>query len=90
MFKNCSALAEIEVHLTDWGSSDNASNWMLNVPASGTFKCPSNLDDTRGANRIPYGWTSLLTLKVLINTFTKKLAKLSVKFGTSMNVCISL
>ena len=58
MFANCTSLNEIEVHLTDWGTgSVPTDNWLNNVAASGTFKCPASLPIIRGASNIPEGWT---------------------------------
>lgn len=31
-------------------------SWLNNVAASGTFTCPAELPDTRGASNIPTGW----------------------------------
>ena len=56
MFSNCSSLSSVEVAFTAW--SPNATDtWLNGVAASGTFTCPAELPDERGANRIPTGWT---------------------------------
>ena len=58
MFANCAQIAEIEVHFTSWGDSTAAYNWLLNAPATGTFRCPAALDTSiRDASHIPAGWT---------------------------------
>ena len=55
MFKGCSSLNSITVHFTTWSSS--TSFWVTNVPAGGTFHCPSNLPEKYGPGNIPTGWT---------------------------------
>ena len=56
MFSRCTQLSSVEVAFTTWtrGATDN---WLNNVAASGTFTCPAELPDERGANNIPTGWT---------------------------------
>lgn len=60
MFSYCQSLNSVNVSFTDWGSADDYStdDWLYEVPASGTFYCPSNLDTTtRDASHVPDGWT---------------------------------
>jgi hypothetical protein len=55
MFQNCTALSSVEVAFTAWMTG--TAEWLNNVAASGTFTCPAQLPDTRGASGIPTGWT---------------------------------
>lgn len=60
MFSGCSVLSEIEVRMTSW-SSLAFQNWVKDVAATGTFKCPAALGTdetiTRGVSNCPSGWT---------------------------------
>ena len=58
MFRNCTGLTSIEVSFGEWieGTTDD---WVLNVDSSGTFICPSGLEQIFDANHIPTGWTVL-------------------------------
>lgn len=60
MFKNCSALEEIEIRASSWGSN-SMKNWVNGVAGTGVFRCPSALGDgstiTRGVDACPEGWT---------------------------------
>lgn len=61
MFKNCSALAEVEVALTQWYTQDNFADWLNGVAAQGVFKCPAALGTNetiaRSVHRCPENWT---------------------------------
>lgn len=46
----------MDVGFTAW-KANATTNWLQNVAASGTFTCPAELPDTRGANNIPVDWT---------------------------------
>lgn len=60
MFSGCSSLSEVEVSFSSW-HSDATTNWLSNVSATGTFKCPTELGTgstiTRDASHCPNGWT---------------------------------
>ena len=56
MFNGCTSLSSVEVAFTTW-TSGATDNWLSGVAASGTFTCPDELPDTRGASNIPEGWT---------------------------------
>ena len=59
-FYSCSAIANIEVGWTSWGSS-LTNNWLQNANGSGTFKCPTALGTnetiSRGNSYVLSGWT---------------------------------
>ena len=60
MFLSCSNLKYIELtNMTAWATG--MDDWVTNVAASGTFKCPAalgtNATITRGVNNCPKGWT---------------------------------
>ena len=61
MFRACVNLKSVRVSFTGFGSSNETQNWVLYVPSTGTFYCPTALgtNDTieRGASRCPTGWT---------------------------------
>lgn len=66
MFEGCSNLTSVKVAITGWVEVVGAVNlrttdWLVDVPASGTFKCPAALgtDSTiqRGTSYCPTGWT---------------------------------
>ena len=59
MFQGCSNLASIDVSFTTWEPTNATTRWVTGVAASGTFKCPTQLPDTRGTNNIPAGWTKV-------------------------------
>lgn len=57
MFYNCKALSYIKCLATNISASDALTNWVYNVPATGTFvKNPATTWLT-GASGIPTGWT---------------------------------
>lgn len=56
-FSGCSALNQIEVDFTSWGTATATQNWVQNVAESGTFIKPTALPEEYGADRIPTGWT---------------------------------
>ena len=67
MFYNCSKLASIKVHFTNWNSGNCTKDWTYGTPASGTFYKPSSLESTKNAigntsnaDYIPYDWTVAL------------------------------
>ena len=60
MFVGCSNLNNITMLATDISAEDCLTNWVGNVPSTGTFvKNPALSEDTigRGVNGIPEGWT---------------------------------
>ena len=58
MFDNCPSLNYIKCLATDISASDCTTNWVTNVPASGTFvKAAGMIDWTTGYDGIPSGWT---------------------------------
>lgn len=59
MFEHCSSLNSIEVVFSTWPGQSATLYWVSDVAASGTFTCPAQLPDLRGANRIPSGWTKV-------------------------------
>ena len=59
MFDSCSNLASIDVSFTVWEPTNATTRWVNGVAASGTFTCPAELPDTRGASNIPSGWTKV-------------------------------
>lgn len=65
MFQGCTSLSDITVHFSKWPTSNARSNWVYNVAASGTFRCPATLGTnetiTRGTNNCPSGWTVVNT-----------------------------
>lgn len=69
MFEGCSALADVEVRFEDWDGDlrplPPTAFWLMNVSATGTFRCPTALgtNDTiaRGYNSCPPGWTVVNT-----------------------------
>ena len=58
MFNGCSSLSSVNVSFTAWNYGAQ-QNWLSGVAASGTFTCPAELPDTRGASNIPEGWTKV-------------------------------
>ena len=56
MFDSCSNLASIDVSFTVWDPTNATTSWVYGVASSGTFTCPAELPDTRGASNIPEGW----------------------------------
>ena len=56
MFRNCSALNEIEVNVPSWDTS-SCTNWVSGVSATGTFTKPSETSIPTGTTGIPAGWT---------------------------------
>ena len=57
MFASCQNLTYLEVCFTNWNNA-NSQVWLNNVPASGTFRCPSGLTiPSRDENGVPSGWT---------------------------------
>ena len=55
MFNGCTNISLIKVHFTAWGTQ--TSDWVSNVPSTGTFYKPSALPDEFSTDRIPTGWT---------------------------------
>lgn len=60
MFYDCESLKSIELqNMTAW--SNNMTDWVSGVAATGTFKCPAALGTnetiTRGTSNCPTGWT---------------------------------
>lgn len=59
MFNGCTNLSSVTVHFTSWPTTVRTNNWMLNVAPTGIFRCPAELEDKRGPNFIPEGWTKV-------------------------------
>lgn len=59
MFTGCRNLKEIKVHFTSWGEEGErfTYNWVRTVGSTGIFYAPPELQDLRGNNYIPNGWT---------------------------------
>jgi surface protein len=57
MFYYCSKLNSINVNFSAWNPTNATTNWVQNVPSSGTFTCPADLPEEFGTSRIPTGWT---------------------------------
>lgn len=56
MFLDCTNMNYVEVAFDQWTTEGATIDWLNNVNSIGTFVCPSNLSDERGASRIPTGW----------------------------------
>ena len=58
MFSGCSSLTMISVGFNSWyaGSGIKTFGWVRGVASSGTFACPSSLQQYFGDNYIPTGW----------------------------------
>ena len=57
-FDGCSALSNIEVDFTTWGTfGTEFLNWVRGVSTTGTFVKPAALPEEYGPSRIPTGWT---------------------------------
>ena len=60
MFDGCSNLKEITCLATNFFASDCTTNWVRNVPSTGTFTKASNMNSwTSGSDGIPSNWTVL-------------------------------
>lgn len=61
MFNGCSKLNELKVHFTSWGNEWDpyTANWVRHVGSTGNFYAPAALEDLRGDNYIPNGWTKI-------------------------------
>ena len=57
MFKGCTSLTYVKCLATDKSADYCTTNWMLNVPAGGTFVKASGASWTTGNDGIPSGWT---------------------------------
>lgn len=57
MFYDCTSLNNITVAFTDWVSEERTASWVKDVAATGTFTCPADLQELRGWDFIPEGWT---------------------------------
>ena len=57
MFNGCLNLSSINVSFTEWNPTTATINWLSNVKSTGTFICPSELQEVRGVSYIPEGWT---------------------------------
>lgn len=58
LFVGCSMLSSIEVSFELWNTATGTyTNWVEGVAASGIFTCPAGLEEIRGVNNIPEGWT---------------------------------
>ncbi len=53
MFSGCSSLEYLKVNFTDWTSVNATSDWVANVPESGTFIYNEGLPLSYGASRVP-------------------------------------
>ena len=56
MFSGCTSLNEIKVSFTTW-TKFTTNDWLRNVSPTGTFHCKPGLEQKRGVNYIPEGWT---------------------------------
>ena len=56
MFDGCTALKTVSVAFTEWNTSAT-ENWLSGVSKDGLFLCPDALEEKRGADFIPEGWT---------------------------------
>ena len=56
MFRGCTSLNEIKVSFTTW-TKFTTNDWLRNVSPTGTFHCKPGLEQKRGVNYIPEGWT---------------------------------
>ena len=57
LFAGCSSLTSVTHHITSWNTT-NTSNWLENVAASGTVRCPSDSTiPSDNISGIPSGWT---------------------------------
>lgn len=54
MFTGCTALNKVRVQFAEW--NDACNSWLPDVPAEGTFICPSALEQLVGESYIPEGW----------------------------------
>lgn len=65
MFAGCSSLNKLSAAFSDWGSSNETNNWLLNVAENGEFYCQTILGNnttiTRGPSNCPDGWTVVNT-----------------------------
>lgn len=57
MFNGCTSLNYVECYATDITANHCLSNWMNNVPASGTFVKKASATFPEGSSGIPSGWT---------------------------------
>jgi hypothetical protein len=57
MFRDCTSLQGIKCLATNLSGLDCLSNWMLNVPAGGTFTKKTGVAWPTGSDGIPDGWT---------------------------------
>ena len=59
MFNGCSKLSEVTCLATNISATGSTTNWLSNVPSSGTFTCATWMSSTwtSGASGIPEGWT---------------------------------
>lgn len=57
----------MEVAFTDWDPTNATNNWVNGVAASGTFTCPAELSDIRGASNIPVGWNVVKPVDIFYN-----------------------
>lgn len=53
MFSGCSSLEYLKVNFTDWTSVNATSDWVANVPESGTFIYNEGLPISYGASLVP-------------------------------------
>lgn len=56
MFSGCTNLDEVKIATSSW-DTNNASNWLYGVAATGTFFAPTGLTIPTGTSGIPSGWT---------------------------------
>lgn len=58
LFKGCTSLKTISAAFTEWDDENNGTlDWVSDVASNGTFYCPVELEDIRGIDNIPSGWT---------------------------------
>ena len=60
MFQGCTSLNYVSVGFDNWVPTNATSDWLNNVAATGTFKCPQTLIDNtteRTTSTVPESWT---------------------------------
>ena len=61
MFFGCTKLNEISVGFSEWRDDlETTYDWVSGVASEGTFRCPRELSQTFGSDRIPDGWTVMV------------------------------
>ena len=94
MFRGCTSLSAMDVKFTAWSPSSATDNWLSGVAATGTFKCPADLDTTiSDVSHIPSGWTvevTTITYADYVQTNSYALDTLyKPTVNTSLSTCLS-